>query len=218
MVGFLAVVFAASIGISYLLTRSRRKLVTLVPLPENARVRMVGPGGSYRCFFLRRSKLGLVFSAPIQRDHYVPVRVGESMMVQAPLADSILTFRTSVVERDVDTHEFTLANPERIRHVDRRSERRDSTLSGSIIRLNDQPASLQDLSAGGAKVISNLLVRPGDTVKVELPGDYGTIYGWALEATPTAQGTGVSRELRIRFEEPLSGLAGIQRRNHYLGR
>lgn len=218
MVGFLAVVFAASLGISYFITRSKRKSVQLVPLPENARVRMVGPGGSYRCFYLRRNKHGLIFSAPIQRDHYVPVRIGESMMVQAPLSDSILTFRTSVVDRDVDTHEFTLATPERVRHVDRRSEKRDSSLSGSIIRLNDEPASLKDLSAGGAKVISNALVRPGDTVKVELPGDYGVIYGWALEAIPTAYGTGMASELRVRFEEPLSGLAGIQRRHHYLGR
>ena len=218
MVGLLAVVFTVSMVVSYFLTAKNRKQVTFVPLTENCRVRMVGPGGSYRCYFVRRTKKGLVFSAPLQRDRYVPVRVGESMMVQAPVADSLVTFRSSVISRDAETHEFVLETPTRIRQVDRRSERRDEQFSGSIIRLNGEPASLVDLSAGGAKVISNSAVLAGDSVAVELPDDFGLVYGWALETLPSATGTAVTREVRVRFEEPLSGLTGIRRRHLYLGR
>ncbi|ARU40466.1 hypothetical protein CCB80_04640 [Armatimonadetes bacterium Uphvl-Ar1] len=218
MVGLLAVVFAVSMVVSYLVTAKNRRKVTFVPLMENARVRMVGPGGTYRCYFVKRTKKGLVFSAPLQRDRYVPVRVGESMMVQAPVADSLVTFRSSVISRDVETHEFALAHPQRMRQVDRRAEARDRTVEGSIVRVNGEPASLMDLSAGGARIVSNSDLVPGDRVTLDLPEELGSIWGWALESVPSQFGGSVTREFRVRFEEPLSGLSTLRRRHLYLGR
>jgi hypothetical protein len=218
MVGLLAVVFTVSMVVSHLVMARSRRQVTFVPIAENTRVRMVGPGGSYRCYFVRRSKKGLVFSAPLQRDRYVPVRVGESMMVQAPVGDSLVTFRSSVESRDADSHEFVLAWPLRIRQVDRRSENRDKSVVGSIVRLNGEPASLIDLSAGGAKVMSNAVVEAGASVSVELPEQTETVYGWALESVPSSHGSAITREVRVRFEEPLSGLSGIRRKHLYLGK
>lgn len=218
MVGLLAAVFAVSMVASWVLARKNRNRVTFVPLSENARVRMVGPGGTYRCYYLRRTKKGLFFSAPLQRDEYVPVRVGESLMVQAPIADSLVTFRSSVVSRDGESHEFCIAHPVRMRQVDRRSEARDKSVQGSIVRLNGDSASLVDLSAGGARIVSNSDVLPGDTVFVDLPDELGSVQGWALESVPSQFGGATTREFRIRFEEPLSGLTGIRRRHLYLGR
>ena len=218
MVGFLSVVFAVSMAVSYAITARNRKNLVLVPIPVTTRVRMVGPGGAYRCYFIRQTKQGLVFSAPLQRDHYVPVRIGEMVMVQAPLADCIVTFRSSILSRNAETHEFTVALPERLRHVDRRVEKRDSTLNGAIVRVNGEAGRLVDLSASGAKLIVPGDVRPGDTVTVDLPMEFGTAYGWALETLPTACGRTIHREVRVKFEEPLSGLSSRSRRELYLGR
>ncbi len=208
----MSVTFAASMAIAYFWAARKRKLVVLVPIQENTRVRMVGPGGSYRCYFLRRSKSGLVFSAPLQRDRYIPVRVGETMMVQAPLADCVLTFRAAITGRDQDSHEFTLAFPERIRHVDRRCEPRKTDMAGTIVAINGQPATIVDLSASGARIVSSTDVRPGDAVRVDLPHEYGTAYGWALESFASSLGRTPAQELRIRFETPLSGLTRSARR------
>lgn len=217
MVGLLAVVLATSMAVSYWITAKSRKKAVLVPIPENTRVRMVGPGGAYRCYFLRRTKAGLVFSSPLQRDHYVPVRTGETMMVQAPLSDCVLTFRASILSRDNDTHEFTLSLPERIRHIDRRAESRDHSVDGTIVGLNSQRGTLRDLSACGAKVVSGADIAPGDAVKLELPGELGTTYGWALECVPSVLGTQMAKEIRIRFDSPLSGLTAARRRSLYSG-
>lgn len=217
MVGLLAVVFGISMGLSYAVSARNRKHIQLVPIPENTSCRVIGPGGVYRCYFLRRSKKGLVFSAPLQRDSYVPVRLGEVMMVQAPMADSIVTFRAAVCARDADTHEFTVDNPDRIRHINRRAEDRDTSLEGTIVNVNGTPAALVDLSACGAKVVVADVVRPGDSVCLDLPEDYGVAHGWALESTPTADGRRLARCVRIRFEQPLSGLQSKRRRHMYLG-
>lgn len=217
MVGFLALLFAASMAVSYAVTARKRKKLLIVPLPENTRVRMVGPGGSYRAFFLRQTKNGLVFSAPLQRDHFVPVRIGEALMVQAPLDDSIVTFRSTVTHRDPVTHELTLAAPSRIKHSDRRTEDREANLRGAIVKANGETSTLLDLSAGGARIVTTAPIEPGDTVRLELPMDYGTAHGWALESIAIAQGRSQAREVRLRFEEPLSGLVTHRRRQLYLG-
>jgi hypothetical protein len=217
MVGLLMAVLSGSMVLSYFLTRHNRKQLAIVPLEENTRVRMVGPGGSYRCYFLRRSKKGLTFSAPLQRDRYIPVRVGESMMVQAPLADCLVTFKSTVESRDAETHEFILAWPKRVRMVDRRAENREATREGSIILVNGEPASVLNLSAGGARLVTAAKIQPGDTLSLELNQDFGMVYGWALEVLPSLSG-GAAWEVRVRFEEPLAGFTGIRRRQLYLGR
>ncbi|MBL8067341.1 MAG: PilZ domain-containing protein [Armatimonadetes bacterium] len=218
MVGLLAVVFALSWVAGWWFVGRKHRPLTLVPIAENCRVRMVGPGGTYRCYFIRRDKSGLVFSAPLQRDRYVPVKVGESLMVQAPLADGLITFRSQVLSRDAETHEFTLAMPERIREVDRRSEPRHPQTAGNIVRINDEPASLVDLSGGGARIVTNAPIQPGDNIYLDLPAELGTVHGWALECLPADGGSRVAREIRVRFEEPLTGLTGMRRRHLYLGR
>lgn len=209
MVGLLAIVFGVSVAVSYLFFNRRPRKVQLIPLAENTSVRMIGPGGAYRCYFLRQDHTGLIFSAPLQRDRYVPLRSGEMMMVQAATDSAVLTFRAAVVSRKADTHEFTLARPERVRHVERRAELRDTSYSGMIGRINGTSATLQNLSAGGACVVTASPVRAGDHVTLDLPMGLGEVQGWALESTATAQGRTLSRAVRIRFEVPLAGLRPV---------
>jgi len=206
LVGVFSVVFGVTVAISYGIHVVKRPRINKVDLPENATVRMVGAGGVYRCHYLRAERRGLVFSSPIQRDHYVPLRAGESLMIQVPMPESLLTFRTTILERDADQHEFLLAHPEGIKRIDRRSEVRDTTIDGQEAILNGDSATMVDLSAGGAKVITSQVVDPGDQVRLELPANLGSAYGWALESTATHRGRQSARAVRIKFQVPLSGL------------
>lgn len=216
MIGLGAVVFGLSMGLSYLITYRRRVLPIGLPVEENTSCRLVGPGGDYRSYYLRATRKGLVFSAPLHRDNFVPLRVGEKVMVQAPAENAIITFRTEIVGRDPETHEFLLAKPERIRRVDRRAELRDTTLAGEAVEINQEPGELVDLSAYGAKILTATPVLPGDTVRLELPFEYGTAYGWILEATPAAFGPHLGHTVRIKFNAPLSGMVGRKNRRLYI--
>jgi len=206
LVGVFSVIFGVSLAVAYGIHAVRRPRLSQVTLSENATVRMVGAGGVYRCHYLRSDKRGLTFSSPLQRDHYVPLRVGEQLMVQVPMPESLLTFRTSILERDAERHEFLLAHPEGVRNIDRRSEVRDVSVEGQRAVLNGDPATMMDLSAGGAKVLVDQDVDPGDQVRLELPMNLGSAYGWALESTASHRGRQSARAVRIKFQVPLSGL------------
>lgn len=215
LLGVFACAFGVCYAVSYLLLARKRKPVALFPVSEGTRVRMVGRGGVYRAHFVRHTKAALVFSAPLQRDSYVPLRTGDSIIVQAPTDDGVLTFRASVIERDSDTHEFTLAVPTRVRQIDRRSEPRDHTVAGQPALVNGSAAELLDLSASGAKLMTKSSVEPGDTVQIELPSGFGSAMGWILEVTTVALDGKLCSTIRIAFDQPLSGLQAASRRRLY---
>ncbi len=217
LIGLFAVVFGVSMALSYLLTMGKKLRPVRLPIAPNTSCRIIGPGGDYRSYYLKSSKKGLVFSAPLHRDHFVPLREGESIMVQAPADNAIITFRTTIVKRDPETHEFLLANPDRIRRVDRRAEVRDTSLQGEAVSINQDYGTLVDLSAYGAKIVTAAEVTPGDTVRLELPFEYGTAYGWILEAIPAAAGCEQGHAVRIKFNSPLSGMVSKKRRRLYMG-
>lgn len=216
MVGLLTLTLVASFGVAYFATRMRRRTLPLVPLSPGDSARVVGPGGVARCRFVEADKKGLVFTDPIQTKCSTEFKVGETVMVQAPVADSIVTFRAEILSHDSDAGQFRVSYPERVRHVDRRSEDRDTSMAGSIVRLNDRPASIENLSASGARVLVSTPVKPGDVVCLELPDGIGEVYGWALEAVPSASGNSSSRSVRVRFDEPLAGLSSAPRRRSTL--
>ncbi len=213
MGGFLAGAFVASFTLAFAWGRSRRKTVVLVPLRAGARVRMVGPGGTYQCSYLGQTKERLLFTAPHQRGRPALVQIGESVLVQAPLGDTVISFKSSVIAQSEDLQQMSLELPRRIRQLDRRCERRNSVLDGTIVRVNGQPASIQNFSAGGARILTQSGIYAGDAVQIEFPGR-PQVSGWALESSENGSG---SRDIRICFEEPFTGLCGIQRRQLYLG-
>lgn len=158
----------------------------------------------YRCYFIREERDTLVVSAPLHRDHFVPVRPEEKLMVQLPVPDGLVTFRTYVVSRDSDDHTLRLAKPTHYRLVDRRAELRSTQVAGQAAVVNGSGAELVNLSAGGARVRTPLSLRAGERVEVKI-GE-GACFGWALESIPDVLGTLPARSVRVRFESPLSGL------------
>ncbi len=213
MIGLLTVVCAGCLCFSYLFANRRKIRPTLPAIPEGTSIRLVGPSGAYRSTLVMVDHNGIVLTSPMHRNSHVPLRVGDSLMVQVPLASGVLTFRSTVTERDAKTHQFTLETPVASKLIERRTEGRDKRFEGTGVVVNGVSATLVDLSAGGAKLVTSEFVKAGEVVRVQLPSGMGVVMGWALESTATAQGHLAARELRVRFETPLAGL-GAARGNH----
>jgi hypothetical protein len=210
-IGLFAMVFTASLAVSYLVSSWKGRKVEEVKILENTKVRMVGAGGAYRCFYLRAERRGLIFSNPLQKDRYVPLRVGDAMIVQVPGEEGLMTFCSEILVRSIDTHELTLAHPKLVRRMDRRSEERDTTCRGSLTEVNGIAGEMVDLSAGGMKAVLAGHVTPGEPVTVKLPAGMGIVDGWALEAVPAAWEGRLAREVRVQFQRPFLGLSARPR-------
>jgi hypothetical protein len=199
--------FGGSLLVSYglfsLLSARRNRL----DIAEGTAVRLVGPGGAYRCHYLGRDGEDLLFTSPLQADRYVPIRVGEKLFVQVPGVDCMLSFRSTVVKRDGSSHELVLSNPDYVRRTERRSEPRLTKFAGEDALFDGEPASIVDLSAAGACLLSRRRPDPGQRVRVVLPASQLDTVGWALEASPASIGTHQGYKVRVQFTEPLSGLS-----------
>lgn len=198
--------FGGSILISYCVTwyiASRRHEVEL---EVNTAVRLVGPGGTYRCHFLRREDDKLVFSSPLQANSFVPLRPGEKLLVHAAGEDHLMAFQCILLDRDPETHEIFLEHPSYVRRIDRRTEARSMRETGQDALINGDIATIVDISAGGLCLVTRKRPSPGERVRVVLPATDLDTYGWALEATRAAFGIHAGFRVRVQFEEPLSGL------------
>ncbi len=204
--GFMALLFGGSMAIAYTLTAAGSRRRAKLDVAPGSSVRLIAPGGAYRCFFVRFDARGLVFAAPMDHDVYVPFHPGESIMVQAPQEAGVLCFRSCVVERNPFTHEFTLARPTAAKVVERRHEPRDGSYEGSEAELNGKKARMLNLSAMGARLIAPDGVKPGDWVQLSLPLGLGLVEGWALDARPSRLDGRPARDVRLRFAAPAPGL------------
>jgi c-di-GMP-binding flagellar brake protein YcgR len=169
-------------------------------------MRLVGPGGAYRCHFVQHNGDQIEVSSPIQADRFVPIRVGEKLLVQVPSEDCMLSFSTVVVSRDSDKHQLVLKAPTTLRRIERRSERRSERLFGEDVLFDGEMASLVDLSAAGACVVTRKRPNSGSRVRIVLPQSGLDAFGWALESSQAAFGIHQGYKVRVQFEEPLAGL------------
>lgn len=202
----IVVLFGGSLFLSYcimwLIAAHRNRL----DFEPGTVVRMVGPGGAYRCHFQFMRGDNLVFSSPIQADRYVPIRVGERLLVQAPGNDCLITFRSNVLERDSSKHELVLEPPTYVRRTERRSEDRRSRLAGEDALMNGEVAEVVDLSAAGTCLLTYRKPVPGERVRVVLPSTGLDAFGWTLDCSRASLGTHQAYRVRVQFEEPLAGL------------
>lgn len=199
--------FGGSLLVSYVIASYFSDRKHRVEIAEGTAVRLVGPGGAYRCHFMGFRDELLVFSSPIQADRYVPIRAGEKVYIQAPGKDCMLSFRTTVMERDNDAHELVLAAPDYVRRNERRTEERLKTLAGEDALIDGELAQIVDVSVAGACLLSRRRPEPGERMRVLLPSSGIDAFGWALESTPSEMGTHQGYKVRIQFTEPLAGLA-----------
>ncbi len=106
----LALMFGA--GVSIAVRRLRRPPMP-VP-PEGARLRIRSDLTVYRSRFLGADRTGWRFAAPLQRDVYVPLRVGESLVIEAESDHERLLFRSTLISRDAETGMMVAQVPQHV--------------------------------------------------------------------------------------------------------
>jgi c-di-GMP-binding flagellar brake protein YcgR len=136
-------------------------------------------------------------SVPLQRNHYVPLREGERITIEAPVKGGVYLFKTVVHRFDEDRNELVFEVPPLTAPRERRSEARRSRHEEVLI--DDAPALLVDVSRHGAKLRVTRRIPLGDRIKLRLPE--GMVVGWVIDVAPLRSGEGDL--LRVRFETPL---------------
>lgn len=168
LVGYVAILFAGSFAFGYVLA-TRRAAKSLVPHPEpGCRVRVRSQDQVYRTRFEAVTPEGWVFSAPLSRDRYVPLRVGERLTIEAACERGLVLWRTEVVARAMDPHTFTVRKPEPARPQNRRREPRMPGLPWPNATLDGHPVELLDVSPRGCRILSEARHTIGDVVQVRL--------------------------------------------------
>jgi hypothetical protein len=199
--------FLMALATSYVLTRAlalRNRRLTLQP---GTILRLRCLSGMYRSTYLEDSKQGWVISAPLQRDSYVPLSVGDTMVVEAAGMTGALVFRSEIVARDPETHSFTLRRPSEVRRIERRGHKRVTKVCGALTLLEGEDAQLVDLSEVGARVATRKRLAQGERVRLDMDGRE-PVFGWVLEILPGSRYGYDSCEARLRFEQALSYVPG----------
>src|SRR5207244_4268300 len=114
----------------------------------NAPVRFRSYSGIYRSRFVGTCSGNWSFDAPLHRGHFVPLRLGEEVVIEAPGDDALLLFRSKVIGRDAENHRFLLSKPTGMEKKDRRATRRSTAIAGRSAALDGRQAVLCNLSAG----------------------------------------------------------------------
>ena len=199
---FILVLFAtlaACAGLSVGAVRASRA-DSKCPLPGGV-LRLKCVHGVYRSRFLGMTANGWRVTAPLTRDSYVPLRPGDPVVIEAPIDGSALLARTSVLERDAETHELVLARPSRRYRLERREAERRCDTAGIACTVEGKPALLLDVSAFGARVRCSGVLAAGDRVRLDLAWCEEPAFGWVLEVIPAAETAGSRTICRIRFED-----------------
>lgn len=199
MVGYFTIAFSFAVASSYAYFAFRKRRFNSSPL-SGGTLRLRTPSGVYRARFLRTTSEGWVFSAPLKRDAYVPLRPGESVTAECPTENGVLLFRSHVVSRDAETHEFTIEKPKATHARERRSGKR-ARVSNVAVDIDSIQASLVDISEGGARAVVARRFANGERVAVKLPWIAEPVYAAVLE-TEITDGRGLFAT-RIVFEEPI---------------
>lgn len=201
--GLFALFAALSFGGTWLVSMRLRRQ-TCPGLEPGAILRLRCASGVYRSMVLEASASGWIVSAPLQRDSYVALRKGESMIVEAADAQGAYLFRSEIIARDADTHRLTLAKPVNVRRIERRGCARTRARTAVPASLDGHQARVVDLSELGARVATRARVGRGERVRLDLEGRDGPLFGWVLDTVPGSLYGYDSAEVRLRFEQELS--------------
>lgn len=198
---YLLVAFALSATAGYVLTT--RKRVRLRVMPEvGATLRLRSTSGVYRSKLIGLAPDAWTLSAPLSRNHYVPLRVGDRVTVEAPVRGGVYLFKTTISDRTTDEHELRILPPMNVLPRDRRELKRYERHEPA--KIEGQPAFLVDISAWGARLKALSRFKPGERIRLDL--EDGMVFAWVLECWPTRHGDEWKEVIRVRFESALDAL------------
>ena len=197
VLGYVICSFAVAALVAFLLTR---KTVQSAPPEVGSIIRLRSVGGVYRSKLVGVEQGVWRISCPIARSHYVPMRAGEPVTVEAPVTGGVYLFKTEIAGRDRETHELMLEPPPILRKSDRRNEARAPKAGEATIE--GESAALVDLSRLGARILTDRPCHIGERVRLEL--EDSMVYAWVLDFAPTKIGEPYRECVRLRFEEALA--------------
>ena len=194
-----AVVFGASVAIAFAagaaLRRWRRPFVP----QEGAKMRVRSGDAIYRCRFIGEGTDGWAFTAPLQRDRYIPLAIGQQVSCEVTTEAGVMVFTTRVKGRRADPPAIVLAPPRQVSGLNRRSSERKAAEGRTEVSLDGLPGVLLDVSRGGARV--RMRGKPpvkGSRIGIRLPGGDSMVAD-VLESEPSMGGA----VLRLRFHRDL---------------
>lgn len=164
---------------------------------ENAKVRMKTASAFYRCRLISHGKEGWVFSAPMQRDIYVPIPVGEEVTCEVVAKGGLIVFKTQVIARRPQESVIVVAAPKSMSFENRREEDRREGFPMEVV-VAGKNGSVMDLSPGGARVKIRGFEREGNVVRIDLPS--GESRGATVVDSKNDHEGSV---IRLRFDEPI---------------
>lgn len=181
-----------AVGAGWFYTRAKSRYQERLNPVEGAILTIRATSGVYRSHMITLGRTSWTLSAPLQRDNYVPLRVGEELIIEAATDRGALLFRSEVVARMSNPHAILIKRPTKIHRVERREHKRWPNMAGERVRVEGQVGQLLDLSEGGARV--RLATKPykGDRVRLDMPSGKA-VYAWVI----ASEGS----EARLRFEE-----------------
>lgn len=197
------VVFLASAAIALAVGWALRAFRCRLHPPLNAKIRLRTGSAVYRCRYLGETSQGWTVSAPLQRDAYVPLEVGQSVAGEATTEDGVALFSSVIRARRSDPVTgaiLVLAKPQNLRLLNRRRGglRRDTSLVEA--QLNGDPATILDLSDGGARTRSARAPEVGSFVEFA-PSGHPTRRARVLAVESGVGGY----TIRLHFEDEAKG-------------
>lgn len=204
--GFFALIFGISMAFGYVVTaiKLRNKKHFLDELRGDAVLRLKTECGMYRSRFIGFREDGLEIAAPIQRSHYVPVRVGQQVTVEAPVGNKVVLFHSDVSGRDPHKKTLIINRPQNPFLVNRRQENRISAYYGTEAYLDGDLCEIVDISIRGGKFLCLSPLEKDSVIKVTIPLlSVAGVLGRVVESSPSAVDEKQGFQVRVRFVEAI---------------
>ncbi|MEI7577161.1 MAG: flagellar brake protein [Armatimonadota bacterium] len=164
---------------------------------DNARVRFKTSSAVYRSRLISHDDKQWVFAAPMQRDSYIPVPVGEECVCEVVARGGVLLFTSKVIARQSQEGRIVIEAPVNPKLRNRRDDARRIDIPMTLL-VGNHGGEVLDLSTNGAKVKLSGFQKEGQTVRVDLP-DGESRAGTVIESTHDSIGSTV----RISFDRPI---------------
>ena len=172
----------------------------LVVPPFGARVKIRTAGAVYDSCFMGTTTQGWAIENLAEA---IPaVRMGESVLVEISCENGAVRFRSELLEL-LDNHNATIMRPPTETVLgNRRNQKRHVFESRPTIYVEGTSSIMQDVSEGGARISTPHLLRRGERVKLEIPGQTDPLLGHVLEVFPNKT-RGYANDVRVVFESPV---------------
>ena len=193
--------FALSMSLGYLFTQLAQRRSRPIAFQPGRKIRLACEQGVFSVRIDSQKNRVLWLDAPLQANSHVPLRVGTKVYLEIPMETGVAKFRTEVTERESQSHTLKVEIPADVLREERRTEERHYFPDGLVTRLNSRPAIVNNLSSGGACILSREEVSAGDWVILDLP-DEPERYACVLESRPDALDGRLASKIRVVFADP----------------